>query len=145
MGSVGCGGGSYTGGMKGVRLTRLWVRVGGVLVLVYCALTFDGRFRTYVDGWMGSRMNGFGALRFAAASNVGWLALLAMGLAAMFCSGWVTRMIWRGLEEGMCTSCGYDRRGSEGACPEWGEGGVRTRRRRRRLKAVWRGKPAETG
>lgn len=116
----GGGGGSYTGAMKSVRLTRVCVRVGGLLVMVYCALTFDGRFGTHLRDWMGTRISGSIALRYALLSNVGWLVLLAMGLVAILCSGWVTRMIWRGLEEGMCASCGYDRRGSEGACPECG-------------------------
>jgi hypothetical protein len=103
--------------MNRVQWTRLGLRLLGLLVLVYFALTLDARTAPY----LGSRIIwSLSTVCLMLLANLGWLILLAMGLVATFRSAWAARLIWRGLEAGMCQSCGYDRRGCEGPCPECG-------------------------
>src|SRR5258706_6833458 len=92
--------------MKGMQRTRLCLRLGGLAVLVYCALTLDGRAAPYLGGRLNWNLSTVG---FVLLANLGWLILLAMGLVATFRSAWVARLIWRGLEAGVCQALGQCR------------------------------------
>lgn len=99
-----------------MQRTRLCLRLGGLVVFIYCAMTLDGRLAPYFGRFDWNLLTVCYVLR----ANLGWAILFVMGLVAMFRSAWAARLIWHGLEAGLCPSCGYDRRGTAGPCPECG-------------------------